>query len=80
MDNGLIQFGESRKVSEVQIFNNPQFGQIRTAGTADSPLFCAIDVARALGYSNPAKAVIDHCKGVTILETPTNGGNNDSEQ
>lgn len=60
--------------SDIQIFNNPQFGQIRTAGTAEEPLFCASDVARALGYANPAKAVIDHCKGVTVLETPTNGG------
>lgn len=58
----------------IQIFNNPQFGEIRTAGTAEEPLFCASDVARALGYANPAKAVIDHCKGVTVLETPTNGG------
>lgn len=74
MENGLIDFGESRKVNEVQIFDNPQFGSIRTAGTAENPMFCAVDVARALGYSNPAKAVIDHCKGVTILETPTNGG------
>lgn len=74
MEQGLIEFGESRKVGEVQIFNNPQFGQIRTAGTAENPLFCAVDVARALGYANPSKAVIDHCKGVTVLETPTNGG------
>lgn len=37
-----------------------------------NPLFCAVDVARALCSSNPAKAVIDHCKGVTVLETPTN--------
>ncbi|MFC2739166.1 MAG: Bro-N domain-containing protein [Prevotella sp.] len=58
----------------IQIFNNPQFGSIRTAGTSDKPLFCAIDVARALQYANPAKAIIDHCKGVTVLETPTNGG------
>lgn len=56
------------------VFSNPQFGQIRTAGTKDDPMFCAVDVARALGYANPAKAVIDHCKGVTILETPTKGG------
>lgn len=60
--------------SQLQIFNNPQFGEIRTAGTPEAPLFCASDVARALGYANPAKAVIDHCKGVTVLETPTNGG------
>lgn len=59
---------------EIQVFNSPQFGNIRTAGTPDEPLFCATDVARALGYSNPAKAIIDHCKGVTVLETPTAGG------
>lgn len=40
MEQGLIEFGESRKANEVQIFNNPQFGQIRTAGTAENPLFC----------------------------------------
>ena len=58
----------------LQEFNSPEFGQIRTSGTSEQPLFCLIDVAKALDYSNPAKAVIDHCKGVTILETPTNGG------
>lgn len=61
-------------MNEIKIFENAQFGQIRTTGTSDKPLFCAIDIARALNYSNPAKAVIDHCKGVTILETPSNGG------
>ena len=60
--------------NSIKIFSNQMFGDIRTAGTAANPLFCAIDVARGLGYSNPAKAVIDHCKGVTVLETPTNGG------
>lgn len=61
-------------MNELQIFQNEQFGTIRTAGTAEEPLFCAADVAKSLGYANPAKAVIDHCKGVTILETPTAGG------
>lgn len=37
-------------------------------------MFCLADVAKSLGYSNPAKAVIDHCKGVTVLETPTQSG------
>ena len=60
--------------NSITIFNSPQFGTIRTAGTAEKPMFCATDVARALQYSNPAKAIIDHCKGVTVLETPTKGG------
>ena len=61
-------------MSDIKVFNNPQFGAVRTAGTADNPLFCATDVAKSLGYANPAKAVIDHCKGVTVLETPTASG------
>lgn len=56
----------------IQIFENPQFGNVRVAmSESNEPLFCLADVAKSLGYSNPAKAVIDHCKGVTILETPT---------
>lgn len=51
-------------MNEILIFNNPEFGRIRTAGTSDKPLFCLTDVAKALKYSNPAKAVIDHCKGL----------------
>ena len=34
--------------NEIQIFNSHQFGEIRTAGTADYPLFCLGDVCRAL--------------------------------
>lgn len=47
---------------------------IRTITTEDGmPLFCGKDVATTLGYTNPNKALADHCKGVTIrypLETP----------
>lgn len=32
------------------------------------------DVAAALGYKNPSKALSDHCKGVTKRDLPTNGG------
>lgn len=35
-------------MNEIQIFNNPQFGNIRTAGTPESPLFCLADVCKAL--------------------------------
>ena len=41
---------------------------------SNEPLFCLADVAKALGYSRPADAVNQHCKGVVILPTPTNGG------
>lgn len=36
-------------MNDIRIFNNPQFGEIRTAGTAENPLFCLVDVCNALG-------------------------------
>ena len=35
-------------MSQITIFSSEQFGDIRTAGTADSPLFCLSDVCRVL--------------------------------
>jgi len=64
-----------KSMNKIQIFQNEQFGKVRIAmNENEEPLFCLADVAKALGYSNPAKAVIDHCKGVTVLETPTQSG------
>lgn len=62
---------------EIQIFSNPQFGEIRTlADGANEPLFCAADVCKALGYTNPRKAVADHVDegDVTKRDTPTTSG------
>ncbi len=71
MEQGLIEFGESRKVCEVQIFDNPQFGQIRTAGTAENPLFCLADVCKVLDLRvSPTKDRLDE-RGVTQIDTPT---------
>lgn len=61
-------------MNDLQIFNNEEFGDIRTVEVDGKPYFVASDVAKALGYSNPRKAVIDHCKGVTKRDTPTSGG------
>lgn len=49
----------------IRVFNNPEFGEIRTMQEDGNPLFCAKDVAEALGYKNTNKAIGDHCKGVT---------------
>ncbi len=50
-----------------------QFGIIRQI-KENPPLWCGSDVAKALGYKNTRKALIDHCKGVTKRDTPTKGG------
>ena len=36
-------------MNEIKIFENPQFGKVRTVGTTDNPLFCLADVCNALG-------------------------------
>lgn len=52
-------------MNELQIFNSPEFGQVRTIVEDDKILFCASDVASALRYSNISKAINDHCPHVT---------------
>lgn len=60
--------------NQITIFNNPQFGEIRTAGTADNPLFCLADVCKALGLS--AKGVNQRLSREVISNYPleTAGG------
>lgn len=58
-----------------KVFDNPEFGTIRTVTRDGVPMFCAKDVAVALGYQNTNKAISDHCKGVPIrYPLKTTGG------
>ena len=43
-----------------QIFKNAEFGQIRTCMVNGETYFVGKDVASALGYTNPQKAIRDH--------------------
>lgn len=61
-------------MNELQFFNSEEFGEIRTIEIDGKPYFVGTDVAKALGYSNPRKAILDHCKGVTKRDTPTSSG------
>lgn len=61
-------------MNNLQIFNNAKFGEIRTIEENGTVLFCGSDIAKALGYASPANAITAHCKGVTVLMTPSAGG------
>lgn len=61
-------------MNELQIFKNPEFGEVRTLEENGEVLFCGSDVAKSLGYTNPSKALSDHCRGVTKRYTPTKSG------
>lgn len=62
-------------MNEIQVFNNPQFGAVRTAGTADNPMFCLADVCQAIGITNArnVKSRLDE-EDVHLVDTPTAGG------
>ena len=62
-------------MNEIQIFQNQEFGTIRTmCNEQGEPMFCARDVADALGYNNPLRAVRNYVahedKGVNKMVTP----------
>lgn len=63
-----------QSLDDVQIFDNPEFGQVRTLEENGKVLFCGKDVAKALGYKRPADAITAHCKGSVIRRLPTAGG------
>lgn len=61
-------------MNDLQIFSSPEFGQVRTVEIDGTPWLVGADVATALGYKNPRKALADHIdpedKGVTKRDTP----------
>ena len=66
--------------NKIQIFENSEFGKVRTLMRDGEPWAVGKDVAEALGYKNPRQAVIDHVdpedKGVAKRDTI--GGNQDT--
>lgn len=57
----------------VEVFKNEEFGEIRTLIEGDKVLFCASDVAKALGYANAHDAVARHCRASVKRATPISG-------
>lgn len=52
--------GRGVKMNELQIFQNSEFGEIRTIEKDGEPWFVGKDVAEILGYANASKAVSTH--------------------
>lgn len=61
-------------MNELQIFNHPDFGEVRTVTISGEPWFVGKDIAQVLGYRNPQEAVRTHVddddKGVSEILTP----------
>ena len=61
-------------MQEIKIFENTEFGEVRTVEIDGKTYFAGVDIARALGYSNPSKAINDHCRIIAKRPVPTTGG------
>lgn len=59
---------------KIKIFENEEFGSVRTIAENGKVLFCGSDVAKALGYRRPKDAITAHCKGAVKRRLLTNGG------
>ena len=55
-------------MNELQVFNNNEFGQLRTINIDGKDYFVGKDIALALGYKNTNDAISRHCKGVVKHE------------
>lgn len=67
----------TKTVDRVEVFNfSEKSTPVRVQVINGEPWFVAKDIAEALGYSNPRKAINDHCKekGVTFRDSLTEGG------
>lgn len=74
--NMLNSKNETAGETAIQVFSSDKFGTIRTAGTAENPLFCLADLCRALEIKNASDAKKKYLnqKGVVSIYTPTAGG------
>ena len=48
--------------NKIQIFNNEEFGEVRTLNEDGKIYFVASDIAKRLGYMKPANAISAHCR------------------
>lgn len=67
-------------MNELQIFNNEEFGQVRTVVIDDEPYFVGKDVAVALGYKNSRVALQDNvdAEDKVVTKVTTSGGTQDT--
>lgn len=60
-------------MNNLTVFNNPDFGSIRTVTVNNEPYFVGKDVAEALGYKEPTKAAREKVdiedRGVSKIDT-----------
>ena len=67
-------------MNELRIFQNPEFGSVRTVTIDDEVWFVGVDVARALGYSKPNDAIRTNTNKEDTIITGVSDANNHTQQ
>lgn len=60
-------------MNDLQIFESPEFGEVRTVEIDEKIYFMGSDIARALGYQRTNDAVKQHCRATVKYSTPISG-------
>ena len=61
---------------ELQVFENSEFGKVRTVMLDGIPWLVGRDVAKALGYAKPQNAIAQYCRNSTLKTPALNQGTN----
>lgn len=67
----VATLSSTTSTSSVQIFNNPEFGDVRVVMQDGEPWFVGKDVAKILGYANPNEALHYHVDNEDKLNSKT---------
>ena len=60
-------------MNEIKIFDNPEFGKVRTMEINGEPYFVGKDVAEILGYTKARNAIASHVDSEDKKDAPIQG-------
>jgi len=65
-----MNYENQKPTNQVKQFYSEEFGSLDVLLIDGKPYFPASECAMVLGYKNPRKAILDHCRSVTKRDTP----------
>ena len=66
-NNSTDKTASAHKTDEIMVYEHPFFGKIRVFVRYGKIWFCGLDAASSLQYSNPLKALLEHCKPSSVM-------------
>lgn len=66
-NNSIDKTASAHKTDEIMVYEHPFFGKIRVFVRYGKIWFCGLDAASSLQYSNPLKALLEHCKPSSVM-------------